>query len=198
MLVRSTGMRTTSDTPSRGLGLSDARGPDSVPSPPGPTSDRFERLYRECRDDLFAYLAYLLSDRTLAEEVTATAFERAFRKRARFNPRRGDLRGWLFRIARNAAIDELRRRNREAALGFDAVDLERRPGDGAVESTNVDRVWVAVAMQRLEPRERELVALKFFGGLANTEIAKVLAISETNVGTQLHRALSKLRTVLDD
>ena len=57
-----------------------------------------------------------MGDRSLAEELTAQAFEKAFRKRSLFKPGRGDLRGWLFGIARNAAIDELRRGGRESAL----------------------------------------------------------------------------------
>jgi RNA polymerase sigma-70 factor (ECF subfamily) len=72
----------------------------------------FDRLYRSSRDDVYAYVAGLLRDATAAEEVTAAAFERAYRKRNRFDPRRGEPRAWLFGIARNAALDELRRRGR--------------------------------------------------------------------------------------
>ncbi len=49
----------------------------------------------------------------------------------------------------------------------------------------------------LEPRERELIALKFFAGLANAEIAQVLGIGESNAGTRLHRAMTKLREACD-
>jgi RNA polymerase sigma factor (sigma-70 family) len=73
----------------------------------------FERLYRANRDDLYAYVAGLLRDRSAAEEVTATVFERAFRKRRHFDPLRGSSRAWPFGIARNAALDELRRRRRQ-------------------------------------------------------------------------------------
>ena len=45
----------------------------------------------------------------------------------------------------------------------------------------------------LEPRERELIALKFFAGLSNRELARVLGVSESNAGTLLHRAVTKLR-----
>ena len=69
----------------------------------------FDRIYRENRDDVYAYVAGLLRDRSAAEDVTAAAFERAYRKRSRFNSRRGSPRAWLFGIARNAALDELRR-----------------------------------------------------------------------------------------
>src|SRR5918999_4758066 len=76
----------------------------------------FEALYRSSRDDVFGYAAGLLRDRATAEDVTAQAFERAYRRRAGFDPRRGTRRAWLFGIARNAALDELRRRKRRAIL----------------------------------------------------------------------------------
>ena len=76
----------------------------------------FEALYRSSRDDLYAYVAGLLRDRAAAEDVTALAFERALRRRRQFNARRGSERQWLFGIARNAALDELRRRGRRGEL----------------------------------------------------------------------------------
>jgi RNA polymerase sigma-70 factor (ECF subfamily) len=156
----------------------------------------FDALYRSSRDDVYAYVASLVRDRAAAEEVTATAFERAYRKRARFDPRRGERRAWLFGIARNAALDELRRRGRQAELAAEPVDLDA----AAVHETAAEserRLAVAAALATLEPRERELIALKFFAGLTNPEIAAVVGISESNAGTKLHRAVTKLREACD-
>jgi len=156
----------------------------------------FERLYRCSRDDVYAYVAGLLRDATAAEEVTAATFERAYRKRHRFDPSRGEPRAWLFGIARNAALDELRRRGRQAELTAEPADLA---GFGAEEGTEHDerRLAVSAALERLQPSERELIALKFFAGLANAEIAQVLGIGESNAGTKLHRAMNKLREACD-
>jgi len=157
----------------------------------------FDDLYRESRDDVYAYVAGMLRDRGAAEEVTAAAFERAYRKRSRFNPRRGSPRAWLFGIARNAALDELRRRRRHAELNDEPIDLD---GLGAAQQSERSelRLALAEALELLEPRERELVALKFFAGLSNAEIARVIGASDSNVGTRLHRVVNKLREVLDE
>jgi RNA polymerase sigma-70 factor (ECF subfamily) len=153
---------------------------------------RFEALYRASRDDVYAYVASLLRDRAAAEDVTALAFERAFRRRKRWDARRGSERAWLFGIARNAALDELRRRRRSAAVAGDPADLDARaPGDEAESA--VMRTAVRDALAQLEPREREAVALKFYGGLSNAELARVLGTSESNAGTILHRAVQRLR-----
>ena len=158
---------------------------------------RFEKLYRSSRDDVYAYAASLLRDRSAAEDVTALAFERAFRRRRTFNPRRGSERGWLFGIARNAALDELRRRERLQALAADPEDLDVQPPEDAAERT-VRRAALRDALAALEPRERELVDLKFHAGLSHGEIAGVLGVSESNAGTMLHRTITKLRKACHD
>ncbi len=161
-----------------------------------PSALAFDALYRECRDDLYAYVATVLGDRAAAEDACAQAFERAYRRRARYDPRRGSPRAWLFAIARNAALDELRRRRRTAALLVDAADVESPdPDDGAEHALR--RRSVRDGLASLMPRERELIALKFFAGLTNGEIATLVAVSETNAGTALHRAVTKLRRACD-
>jgi len=163
---------------------------------PGEADIAFDRLYRSSRDDIYAYAAGLLRDPAAAEEVTAIAFERAYRKRARFDAGRGEPRAWLFGIARNAALDELRRRSRQAELTAEPADDAPAADESAEQRER--RLSVAAAIAGLAGEERELVALKFFAGLTNAEIATVLGISESNVGTRLHRVLGKLREACDD
>jgi RNA polymerase sigma factor (sigma-70 family) len=154
----------------------------------------FEALYRESRDDVYAYVAGLLRDRSAAEEVTSQAFERAWRKRRQIDKRRGTPRTWLFGIARNAALDELRRRGRVVHSSPEAPPaLTANPAEAAV-----DRATLQKAVEQLSGRERELVALKFFAGLSNAEIAAVIRTSETNTGTRLHRVIEKLRRSIDE
>lgn len=166
----------------------------SVEAAPRDADLLFEGLYRSSRDDVYAYVAGMLRDSGAAEEVTAVAFERAYRKRNRFDPRRGEPRAWLFGIARNAALDELRRRGRRA-------ELAAEPADHACFEDHAERserrLALTAALASLAPRDRELIALKYFAGLANPEIAAVLGISESNAGTRLHRAVTKLREACD-
>jgi RNA polymerase sigma factor (sigma-70 family) len=152
----------------------------------------FEALYRRAFPRVYAYAASLLRDRSAAEEVTAQAFERAYRKRRSYRPRRGTLDAWLFGIVRNAALDELRSQRRRANLEAEPADLITGGAEEHVEGA-VRRQAVLAALAGLEPRDRELVALKFAGGLGNAEIARVLGVSESNAGTRLHRVLTKLR-----
>jgi RNA polymerase sigma-70 factor, ECF subfamily len=152
----------------------------------------FDALYRRAFPRVYAYAASLLRDRSAAEEVTAQAFERAYRKRRSYRPRRGSVDAWLFGIARNAALDELRSRRRRADLEAEPADLGVPAAEEQIEGA-IRREAVRAAVAGLEPRDRELVALKFAGGLGNAEIARVLGVSESNAGTRLHRVLTKLR-----
>src|SRR3954470_12191922 len=99
------------------------------------TSETFEALYRRTFPRVYAYVASLLQDRAAAEDVTAVAFERAYRKRLSFRARRGTAEAWMFGIARNAALDELRRRKRRASLEVDPEDTDSPTPDEYAELT---------------------------------------------------------------
>jgi RNA polymerase sigma factor (sigma-70 family) len=155
-------------------------------------AEQFEELYRSSAADVYAYVASLLRDRTAAEDVTALAFERAFRRRALFDIRRGSARSWLFAIARNAALDELRRRRRTGALLHDVADDSAGLADAEPDLAE-RRLMVREGLASLEASDREVILLKFVGRLSNAELARVLRCSESNAGTRLHRAIERLR-----
>ena len=155
----------------------------------------FEDLYRSSLADVHAYVGSLLRDAAAAEDITAIAFERAYRRRVIFNPGRGSARAWLFGIARNAALDELRRRRRTAALLGD-VPIEDEPAFED-EDLRLRHQTVRVGLERLDPAQRELILLKFHAQLSNAELARVLGCSVSNAGTRLCRAVERLREACD-
>lgn len=167
----------------------------------GASWGRFEALYRSSRDDIYAYVLTLLRDRSAAEDVTALTFERAYARRRSFDRSRGEERAWLFGIARNAALDELRRRRRTATLAAEPHALSDEgfaaAGSDDEEELALRRAAVREALTGLAARERELIALKFHAGLTNAELAAVLGVSESNAGTLLHRAVQKLRRAVN-
>ncbi|MGH2743163.1 MAG: RNA polymerase sigma factor [Thermoleophilaceae bacterium] len=170
---------------------------ERIPVRAGAEAETFAALYERTFPRVYAYVASLLRDRSAAEDVTAQAFERAYRKRGSYRARRGSVEAWLFGIARNAALDELRRRGRRAGLESEPADAASPTAEDHVELA-MRREAVRAAMGVLDGHERDLISLKFSGGLSNAEIARVLGVSETNAGTRLHRALTKLRKACDD
>ena len=170
---------------------------ESVPLARHGRSEGFAELYERTFPRVYAYVASLLRDRSAAEDVTAQAFERAYRKRRSYRPARGSMDAWVFGIARNAALDELRKRKRRAALEADPEDTGSPSPEDQAELA-LRRETVRAALASLDGQERDLIALKFAGGLSNGEIARVLGMSESNVGTRLHRTITKLREACHD
>ena len=170
---------------------------ETVTLPAAVPSEGFAELYERIFPRVYAYVASLVRDRSAAEDVTAQAFERAYRKRRSYRAARGSMDAWVFGIARNAALDELRKRKRRAKLESDPEDV-RAPAPEDHADMALRRETVRAALASLSGQERDLIALKFAGGLSNGEIARVLRMSESNVGTRLHRTITKLREACHD
>jgi RNA polymerase sigma factor (sigma-70 family) len=170
---------------------------EAMPMATAAPTEGFSELYERTFPRVYAYVASLLRDRSAAEDVTAQAFERAYRKRRSYRPARGSMDAWVFGIARNAALDELRKRKRRAVLEADPEDTGSPTPEDQAELA-LRRETVRAALRSLDGQERDLIALKFAGGLSNTEIARVLGMSESNVGTRLHRTITKLREACHD
>ena len=149
-----------------------------------------ERLFAAHHSEIYAYLCRMVRDDELAADLTQEAFVKAYRAYETLEDQ-NRARAWLYQIAGRTALDELRRRKRSAELAVEPAGDEPVP-EGEAEAAE-RRATVHVALASLEPRERELIALKFHAGLSNAEIADVLGVSASNAGTRVHRALARLR-----
>lgn len=148
----------------------------------------------------------ILNDRGAAEDVVQDAFLAVWQKARTFDPERGRPYSWLLKIARNRAIDELRRqrspsRGERHSWGF----LPEEPPDPVADDPESDpgEVWavelrsaVGQAMQELPDRQREVVEMAYFGGLSQREISESTGLPLGTVKTRTRLALKKLRETL--
>jgi len=141
---------------------------------------------------VYAYVAYRLGDGHDAEDVTSETFERAFRYRDSFDARRGEPIAWLVGIARRCIDDERTARRPEPT-----EDLHETPF-GDVEGDAVRRLQLHSALVKLTPREQDLVALRFGSDLKVRQIAELLGERTNTVEVAIHRALGRLRALLED
>jgi RNA polymerase sigma factor (sigma-70 family) len=156
----------------------------------------FERLYAAEATGLFSFLAYRTGDRMVAQDLTADAFERALRARARFDRRRGSEKTWLYAIA----VNLLRDRARSAAAEARAMERLGPARESALDAGLAavdDRDELRQAIAALSPEERESVALRFGAQLTAPEIAAVLKENLTTIEGRIYRALRKMRTALE-
>ena len=153
----------------------------------------WDAVYASHLPRVYNYFRFRFRSDADAEDLTARTFEKAWRKRTRY---RRDLAGfatWLFRIAHNVGVDHLRARRDH--LPIDAAGdtvCEGTPETDAERASDLARLAKLTA--RLSERDRELIALKYGAGINNRLIARLTGLSESNVGTILHRAVETLRS----
>jgi RNA polymerase sigma-70 factor, ECF subfamily len=127
------------------------------------------------------------------EDLTARTFEKAWRSRAQYKRDVAGFSTWLFRIAHNVAVDYLRAS--KAHLPLDValeISTGRTPEDELALGSELERLAALTA--DLPERERELLALKYGAAINNRLIAQLTGLTESNVGTILHRTVEKLRS----
>lgn len=141
---------------------------------------------------VYNFFRYRTCNDALAEDLTSKTFEKAWRNRRQYQHDVGAFSTWLFTIARNVAIDHFRQPARELPL----EKLAHLANDHSLEETfqrESDLRQLSQLLAELSAREQELIALKYGMELNNREIAQLTNISESNVGTILHRVVAKLR-----
>jgi len=153
----------------------------------------WDSVYAEQLPRVYNFFRYRVGNDAHAEDLTSRTFEKAWAARSRY---RRDLAGfstWLISIARNVATDHLRAQRPHLPLeAADHVAAAGTPQDNAALASDLQRL--AALLQRLPAREQELVALKYGAEATNRAIAALTGLSESNVGTILHRVVGELRS----
>lgn len=157
---------------------------------------RFDRWFQEEMPRLYRYVCYQTRDLSAAEEITATTCEKALKKIDQYDPARGELRVWLFGIARN----ELRAYYRTLKQRPTPVSLERLP-DFTFQTPSPEQEYqrkeafaqILCAVAQLPEREQEVIALRFGAALPVQQIADIMGLDENHVGVLIHRTVEKLK-----
>lgn len=146
---------------------------------------------------IFRYFRYRGADADTANDLAAATFERALARLAQFDGRKAQIQTWLFTIAHNIAINHWKFETAHAAEPLDGElsMADETPLEEALVLTQ-QKDQVLLAMQSLDGRSRQILALKFAGALTNRQIAAIHGLTESNVGVILYRALLKLRSLL--
>ncbi len=158
-----------------------------------PLDRAFERYYPA----IFRYFRYRGADADTANDLASSTFERALMAIEHYDARKSQIQTWLFAIARNVAINHWKSRAVRFSVPLDdeLTDLDDPPLEDALILTE-NKEQVLLALQSLDSRAREIIALKFGGPLTNRQIADLTGMSEQNVAVILYRSLLKLRNLL--
>ncbi len=158
-------------------------------------------MVRRHQDVAFRAAYLIVRDEAEAADVAQEAFLRAYRALGRFDSRQ-PFRPWLLRIVTNAAINSLRSARRRSAMverfereqpGAPATSAPERNAEVADEAR---RVWQAVG--ELRPQEQRLLYLRYFLDGSEAEVAQATGSPRGTVKSRLHRALRRLRGVIEE
>jgi RNA polymerase sigma-70 factor (ECF subfamily) len=157
----------------------------------------FDEVYRDHADAVYRFCVSQLRDPETAEDVTGDVFAAAFAAYGRVRPDSAGVRTWLFRIARNAVIDQYRREGRRRSL-IARIGRDREFPDSVEENVEqrFDLRSIRAAMETLRERDRQLVGLRVAGGLSYAEVGEVIGMREGAAKMATHRALERVRALL--
>ena len=163
--------------------------------------DALATLYERFGRRVFSLAVRILSDSVSAEEVTQDVFMSVWRRGATYVSKKGKFTTWLFSIAHNRTIDELRKRRRDLSRTNDDIDdhLNLESGDVSPADVTVaqsEYAKIRAAMQDLPEEQKNVVELSYFKGLTQTEIAEKTGQPLGTVKTRMRLALKKLRKAL--
>lgn len=155
----------------------------------------FETYYKK----VYNFIYYRINNHYTAEDLTSQVFEKVMLKINTYNENKSPFEVWLFAIARNIVNDYFRNLQKHKFFSIDAIknliSKKKTPEDIVEIAETNDKL--SDALKILNERERNIVALKFGADLKNVEIAKVLDLTESNVGVILFRTMKKLKKELE-
>ncbi len=163
--------------------------------------EAFEELYREFFPRVYNFLFARLKNTAASDDVVSVVFMKAYQNLSKYDSRKAAFSTWLFRIASNAVVDYCRVKANQAEEEwkdhFQPEASEREtPESRLLAEEGAEELLCA--LDQLGERERRIIALKYWSGLSNKEIAEVMGISAGNVGVTLFRAVGTLRKILED
>lgn len=156
----------------------------------------WDDIYQSMLPKLFNYFLYRTRDEKIAEDLSSITLERTWSNKWRYRSDLALVQSWIFGIARNVFREYLREYRKSSSR---SIPLE--PEDSQPDLFDRNKFDTKIQLKRLvsmlPEKEQELVALKYGAGLNNREIAKLLHLSESNVGTRLFRTVESLRNKME-
>ncbi|HXG41987.1 MAG TPA: RNA polymerase sigma factor [Dehalococcoidia bacterium] len=183
-----------------GTSGTNGRRPAQPPATDLPDCETFSRIFETYYHRLMSYAISRLRDRDLAEDTVAETFKLAYLRWSTLRDPQA-VGSWLFSIAHNVMVSQMRARARaalplEQSPALEWWDMSPTPEEEAIRQEEAERLLKLLS--RLSPREQEALSLRFDGGLSSRDIARILGTSEGNVRLIIFRALRRLRQLMQE
>ena len=155
----------------------------------------FGQLYERYFEKVYSYLSFKVGNATEAEDLAEQVFLKAMESLRGYKWTGVPFQAWLFRIAHNLLVDNLRRRSKRVSEPLDeALPDRRREADPEAHlAEKLTRQGLIHAVERLTDLQKQVIHLKFAGGLSNAEVAQIMGRTEGAVKALQHAALQSLQ-----
>ena len=153
-------------------------------------------LYEEYYDKIAHYIFVRTGNRSEAEDLAGEVFVKALESAGTYKERGIPMQAWLFRIAHNLVVDHLRKAAKRKTVPLDTVQIENDANPVTIAEKNLELERVTRMMDKLTREQREVLRLRFFGGLTSNEAGSVLRKSSGAVREMQRAAIEKLRNLL--
>ena len=157
--------------------------------------EAFEQLYEAHFDKIYRYIMLRVRNREEAEDLTQQVFLKALESLGAYSWRGVPFSSWLFRIAHNQVVDYMRRGSKERLVPLDEARTLSGENPVALAEQKLRSEQLAMACEQLSEGQREVISLRFAGGLSVAETAKAMDRSEGAVKVLQHEALVRLRRI---
>ncbi len=153
-------------------------------------------LYEEYYDRITRYVFVHIGGKDDAEDIAGEVFLKALKSLDSYQERGIPMQAWLFKIAHNMVVDYLRKKSkfRTQDIETDMLPVDEDPA--AIAENNFEMEKVQQAMQQLSPDQRQIIGLRFMGGLASKEVASIMNKTDGAVREMQRAAIEKLRLIL--
>jgi RNA polymerase sigma-70 factor (ECF subfamily) len=157
---------------------------------------RLSGLYEKYYDKIARYVYVHIGDREEAEDIAGEVFLKALKSLKSYREQGVPMHGWLFRIAHNLTVDYLRKMDKRRTVPIDSVVLPGNDNPADVAEKNIESERVTEAMKQLTIEQREVIALRFFGGFTSKEVGEILGKGDGAVREMQRAAIQKLRGIM--
>ena len=161
-----------------------------------PDETTLASLYEEYYDRIARYAYVRIGNRGDAEDIAGEVFLKALQALKTYRERGVPIQAWLFRIAHNLVVDHLRKTTKRKTVPIESVLIESGVNPATVAEKNIEFERATSAMEQLTREQREVLGLRFFGGLSSKEVAGILKKSDGAVREMQRAAIEKLRKLL--
>ena len=153
-------------------------------------------LYEEYYDKIARYAFTRIGNRAEAEDIAGEVFLKALESLKSYKERGIPMQAWLFRIAHNLVVDYLRKATKRKSVPIETIQVEADVDPATIAERNIELERVTKSMEQLTQQQREVLQLRFFGGLSSKEVGSIVNKSDGAVREMQRAAIEKLRKLL--